>query len=124
MPQHIRDFLLVAEQVVAGDRAAAPRARSAVAPDRYHHRGIARRRAARGYRSLLSLLFGTALRETVDVAGTTPERAETITGWFRRNVSPEDLPSLHWTLPALMDAECLPDLADELDLLIAGLRTR
>jgi hypothetical protein len=27
--QHIRDILLVAEQVVAGDRAAAPRARSA-----------------------------------------------------------------------------------------------
>ena len=58
------------------------------------------------------------------MAGTTPERAETITGWFRRNVSPEDLPSLHRTLPALMDAECLPDFANELDLLIASLRTR
>jgi hypothetical protein len=34
------------------------------------------------------------------------------------------LPSLHRTLPALMDAECLPDFAEELDLLIAGLRTR
>jgi hypothetical protein len=58
------------------------------------------------------------------VAGTTPERAEPITDWFRRNVSPEDLPSLHRTLPAPMDAECLPDFADELDLVIASLRTR
>jgi AcrR family transcriptional regulator len=83
--------------------------------------GLDERRAARGYRSLMSLLFGSALRDSVDLAGNIPERAEPITDWFRRNVDPGALPSLHRTLPALMDVDCLPDFADELDLLIAGL---
>jgi TetR/AcrR family tetracycline transcriptional repressor len=85
--------------------------------------GLDERAAARGYRSLLSVLFGSALRESLDLAGNIPDRAEPINDWFRRNVDPGSLPSLHRTLPALMDAHCTPDFADELDLVIVGLRS-
>jgi AcrR family transcriptional regulator len=83
--------------------------------------GLDERAAARGYRSLMSLLFGSALRESIDLAGNIPDRAEPINDWFRRNVDPGVLPSLHRTLPALMDVDCLPDFADELTALIVGL---
>jgi AcrR family transcriptional regulator len=84
--------------------------------------GLDERAAARGYRSLMSLLFGSALRETVDLAANVPDRPESVDDWFRRNVDSGAFPSLYRTLPALMDVDCLPDFADELTSLIGGLR--
>jgi AcrR family transcriptional regulator len=81
------------------------------------------RAAARGYRSLLGLVFGSVLQSSVDTAAGSPERAEPIVDWFRRNVDPATLPSLHRTLPALIDADCVPDFAQSLELLITALAT-
>jgi AcrR family transcriptional regulator len=87
--------------------------------------GLDERAAARGYRSLLGLVFGSVLVETADPAMTAmpdSERAEPIADWFVRMVTPASLPHLHRALPSLMAADCVGDFGHELDLLIQGLR--
>jgi TetR/AcrR family tetracycline transcriptional repressor len=87
--------------------------------------GLDERAAARGYRSLLGLVFGSVLVETADPAvAAVPdsERAEPVADWFARMATPADLPHLHRALPALMAADCAADFSHELDLLIEGLR--
>jgi TetR/AcrR family tetracycline transcriptional repressor len=87
--------------------------------------GLDERAAARGYRSLLGLVFGSVLVETSDPAVPVvpdSERAEPIADWFVRMATPASLPNLHRALPALMAADCAADFGDELDLLIEGLR--
>jgi TetR/AcrR family tetracycline transcriptional repressor len=82
-------------------------------------------RAARGYRSLLGLVFGSVLVETADPAvAAVPdaERAEPIADWFARMATPASLPHLHRALPSLLAADCAAEFGDELDLMIAGLR--
>jgi len=88
--------------------------------------GLDEPEAARGYRSLLGLVFGSVLVETVDPAvAAVPdcERAEPIAGWFARVATPADLPHLHRALPSLVAADCAADFGHELDLVIKGLRT-
>jgi TetR/AcrR family transcriptional regulator, tetracycline repressor protein len=87
--------------------------------------GLDEREAARGYRSLLGLVFGSVLVEAADPAvplGPDSERAEPIGDWFVRMVTPVGLPHLYRALPSLMAADCAADFSDELDLLIQGLR--
>lgn len=83
--------------------------------------GLDERGAAKTYRTLIGLLFGSALRDTVDVAKS-PKRTEQVDDWFRRVVTEDELPSLYRALPALMDASCAPEFADELGLLIENLK--
>ena len=87
--------------------------------------GLDERAAACGYRSLLGLVFGSVLVETVDPAvPVVPdfERAEPIADWLVRMVTPAGLPNLYRALPSLMAADCVADFGTELDLLIQGLR--
>jgi TetR/AcrR family tetracycline transcriptional repressor len=87
--------------------------------------GLDEREAARGYRSLLGLVFGSVLAETADPAVPMmpdSERAEPIADWFARMVIPAGLPHLHRALPSLMAADCVADFSHELELLIQGLR--
>jgi AcrR family transcriptional regulator len=87
--------------------------------------GLDERAAARGYRSLLGLVFGSVLVEAADPAVPVvpaAERAEPIADWFVRMVTPGGLPHLYRALPALMAADCAADFGHELDLLIQGLR--
>jgi AcrR family transcriptional regulator len=87
--------------------------------------GLDEPEAARAYRSLLGLVFGSVLVETADPAvAAVPEseRAEPIAHWFARMATPAALPHLHRALPALTAADCVADFAHELDLLIQGLR--
>jgi TetR/AcrR family tetracycline transcriptional repressor len=87
--------------------------------------GLDERAAARGYRSLLGLVFGSVLVETADPAvpaAPDSERAEPIAAWFARMATPATLPHLHRALPSLMAADCVADFSDQLDLLIHGLR--
>jgi TetR/AcrR family tetracycline transcriptional repressor len=87
--------------------------------------GLDERAAARGYRSLLGLVFGSVLVETADPAVPVlpdSERAEPIADWFVRMVTPAGLPNLYRALPSLMAADCVADFGTELDLLIQGLR--
>ena len=87
--------------------------------------GLDERGAARAYRSLLGLVFGSVLAEAADPAvppGPDTERAEPIADWFVRMVTPAGLPHLYRALPALMATDCAADFDHELDLLIRGLR--
>ncbi|MFJ1766716.1 TetR/AcrR family transcriptional regulator C-terminal domain-containing protein [Amycolatopsis sp. NPDC088138] len=84
--------------------------------------GLSEEVAARSYRSLLGMLFGSVLTGT---AGTgTPAaaaRVEPVVAYFRRMVTPEELPSLHRVLPALESGDCVQDFEHQLNLLITGL---
>jgi AcrR family transcriptional regulator len=84
--------------------------------------GIDERAAARAYRSFFGLLYGSVLVG----AGEKPEgaRAETINAWFERTVATHDLPHLGRALEAMLDTDCVPDFAEELDSFIHGLATR
>jgi len=87
--------------------------------------GLDERDAARGYRSLLGLVFGSVLVEAADPAVPVvpdSERAEPIADWFVRTVTPVGMPHLYRALPSLMAADCVADFGHELDLLIQGLR--
>lgn len=88
--------------------------------------GLDERGAARGYRSLIGLVFGAVLTETVGLSGVPDpsdlERAEPVVAWFRRSVTADGLPSLHRALPSLLDGDCLQDFEFQLDLVIGGLR--
>jgi TetR/AcrR family transcriptional regulator, tetracycline repressor protein len=87
--------------------------------------GLDERGAARAYRSLIGLVFGSVLAATADPAvAAVPEdeRAEPIADWFTRMATPARLPYLYRALPALLAADCGADFNDELDLLIQGLR--
>jgi AcrR family transcriptional regulator len=81
--------------------------------------------AARAYRSLLGLVFGSVLAATADpavAAVPASERAEPIADWFARMATPSRLPHLYRALPALTAADCAADFDEQLDLLIRGLR--
>lgn len=82
--------------------------------------GLAEQAAARAYRSLLGMLFGSVLTGTAGT-GTPAVRAEPVAAWFRRMVTAEELPSLHRVLPALEAGDCVQDFEYQLDLLIGGL---
>ncbi|MER6663724.1 TetR/AcrR family transcriptional regulator C-terminal domain-containing protein [Amycolatopsis japonica] len=88
--------------------------------------GLDERGAARGYRSLIGLVFGAVLTETVGLSGVPDPsdlaRAEPVVAWFRRSVTAGGLPSLHRALPSLLDGDCLQDFEAQLDLVIGGLR--
>jgi TetR/AcrR family tetracycline transcriptional repressor len=89
--------------------------------------GLDARGAARGYRSLMGLVFGAVLTESVGLSGASgasvddTERAEPVVAWFQRLVTASELPSLHQVLPSLLEGDCLQDFEFQLDLLIAGL---
>jgi TetR/AcrR family transcriptional regulator, tetracycline repressor protein len=86
--------------------------------------GLDERAAARGYRSLLGLVFGSVLLETADPAvPAMPDsgQAEPIADWWIRMVTPAGLPHLYRALPSLMAADCATDFDHQLDLLIQGL---
>jgi TetR/AcrR family transcriptional regulator, tetracycline repressor protein len=84
--------------------------------------GLDTRAAVRGYRVLLSIVFGSVLLESAGVGGGSAERTEPTADWFRRTVTADTLPHLYRSLPAMIDADCGQDFEDELDLLIRGLR--
>jgi TetR/AcrR family transcriptional regulator, tetracycline repressor protein len=84
--------------------------------------GLDERDAARAYRSLLGLVFGSVLMESADPAVTDAARTEPIADWFRRTVTADGLPHLHRVLPALMAADCVAGFDHELGLLIQGIR--
>ncbi|HVW40376.1 MAG TPA: TetR/AcrR family transcriptional regulator C-terminal domain-containing protein [Amycolatopsis sp.] len=76
-------------------------------------------RAARGYRSLLGMVFGAVL---VDSSGLTAEAAQTPpVEWFRRTVSAREFPNLHQVLPVLAEIDCAQDFEFQLELFLNGL---
>lgn len=81
--------------------------------------GLDEAAAARHYRSLLGLMFGSVLARSADVTDV-GEQDEPIDAWFRRHVTATELPSLHRALPALIDADCHPDFGDEIGIFLAG----
>ena len=85
--------------------------------------GLSEETAARSYRSLLGMLFGSVLTGTATPAGpgSPTVRDEPVVAWFRRMVTAEELPSLHRVLPALESGDCVQDFGYQLDLLIGGL---
>ncbi|WP_410631039.1 TetR/AcrR family transcriptional regulator C-terminal domain-containing protein [Amycolatopsis sp. cmx-4-83] len=83
--------------------------------------GLPDEAAARGYRSLLGMLFGSVLVGTT-ATGTGAVRAEPVVAWFRRMVTAEELPSLHRVLPALEAGDCVQDFEYQLEVFTAGLR--
>jgi TetR/AcrR family transcriptional regulator, tetracycline repressor protein len=84
--------------------------------------GLDEREAARRYRSLLGAVFGSVLASSADAVHGVTERDEPIAAWFVRTVTAGELPSLHRTLPALLDENCLPDFESDVDFLVEGLR--
>jgi AcrR family transcriptional regulator len=82
--------------------------------------GLDEEAAARSYRSLLGMLFGSVLTGAAGT-GSKAERAEPVGAWFRRTVTAEQLPSLHRVLPALEAGDCVQDFEYQLELLIGGL---
>jgi AcrR family transcriptional regulator len=84
--------------------------------------GLGERDAARRYRSLLGLVFGSVLISTADATADTAARVDPIEAWFLRNVDAASLPHLHRTLPALLDVDCTSDFAEELEFALDGLR--
>lgn len=84
--------------------------------------GLDERDAARRYRSLFGLVFGSVLIGAADAPMDTVTRAEPIEAYFVRNVNADTLPHLHRALPALLDVECGPDFTRELDFALDGLR--
>ncbi|HEY3483303.1 MAG TPA: TetR/AcrR family transcriptional regulator C-terminal domain-containing protein [Streptomyces sp.] len=83
--------------------------------------GLDAQAAARAYRSLLGMLFGSVLTGTAGT-GTPAVRAEPVVAYFRRMATAEELPSLRRVLPALEAGDCVQDFEYQLDLLIGGLR--
>jgi TetR/AcrR family tetracycline transcriptional repressor len=83
--------------------------------------GLSEEAAARGYRSLLGMLFGSVLTGAVGT-GTGAVRAEPVVAYFRRMVTSEELPSLRRVLPALEAGDCVQDFGYQFELLITGLR--
>jgi TetR/AcrR family transcriptional regulator, tetracycline repressor protein len=81
--------------------------------------------AARHYRSLLGLLFGSALAGTTGTA-TVPARAEEdpVAERFRAVAAAEGLTHLARVLPALVDVDCHPDFGHEVEIFVAGVRAR
>ncbi|WP_019930422.1 TetR/AcrR family transcriptional regulator C-terminal domain-containing protein [Nocardia sp. BMG111209] len=84
--------------------------------------GLDDRAAARYYRSLLGLLFGSALARTADVAESPDVSGDSIADWFRDTAAAENLPHLSRVLPALIDADCYPDFGHEIEIFVAGVR--
>jgi AcrR family transcriptional regulator len=85
--------------------------------------GLSEAAAARSYRSLLGMLFGSVLTGTAGT-GTPAVPAEPVVAYFRRMVTAADLPSLGRVLPALEAGDCVQDFEYQLELLISGLFRR
>ncbi|WP_181772270.1 TetR family transcriptional regulator [Amycolatopsis pittospori] len=88
--------------------------------------GLDERGAARGYRSLMGLVFGAVLTESVGLSGASgasgvEARAEPVGDWFQRLVTARELPALHRVLPSMLEGDCLQDFEFQLDLVIGGL---
>jgi len=86
--------------------------------------GLDERGAARGYRSLMGLVFGAVLTESVGLSGGSSDgevRAEPVGDWFQRLVTARELPALHRVLPSMLEGDCLQDFEFQLDLVIGGL---
>ncbi|MGI6874421.1 TetR/AcrR family transcriptional regulator [Amycolatopsis sp. 3B14] len=81
--------------------------------------GLDDHHAARGYRSLIGMVFGAVL---VGAGGLAAERAEPAVEWFRRTVTPQRHPNLHRVMPALAEIDCVQDFRYQLDLFVRGLR--
>ena len=84
--------------------------------------GIDERAAARRYRSLFGLLYGSVLVRSVDLTGSGSSSAEPIDEWFKRSVTAAQLPSLARALPALLELDCGPTFAEELEFYLDGMR--
>jgi TetR/AcrR family transcriptional regulator, tetracycline repressor protein len=84
--------------------------------------GIDERTAARRYRSLFGLLFGSVLVRSVDLTGGYAPSAEPIGEWFKRSVAAARLPSLARALPALLELDCGPSFSEELEFYIDAIR--
>ncbi|WIX92178.1 TetR/AcrR family transcriptional regulator C-terminal domain-containing protein [Amycolatopsis sp. DG1A-15b] len=82
--------------------------------------GLTEEAAARSYRSLLGMLFGSVLTRTTG-PGAKAARAEPVVAYFRRMVAAGELPSLQRVLPALESGDCVQDFEYQLELLIGGL---
>jgi TetR/AcrR family tetracycline transcriptional repressor len=80
--------------------------------------GLSEYFAARGYRSMLGMVFGAVL---VDSSGLAAEPAAPPIEWFQRNVSQQDMPSLFRVLPALAEVDCIQDFEFQLELFLNGL---
>ncbi|KAA9161836.1 TetR family transcriptional regulator [Amycolatopsis acidicola] len=80
--------------------------------------GLSEQHAARGYRSLLGMVFGAVLVGTSASAG---ETAAPPVEWFRRNASEREVPHLHRVLPALVEVDCVQDFEFQLELFLNGL---
>ncbi|MGK3200809.1 TetR/AcrR family transcriptional regulator C-terminal domain-containing protein [Amycolatopsis sp. MEPSY49] len=83
--------------------------------------GLTEEAAARSYRSLLGMLFGSVLTGAAAAGDAKAERAEPVVAYFRRMATAEELPSLRRVLPALETGDCVQDFGYQLDLLIGGL---
>jgi AcrR family transcriptional regulator len=83
--------------------------------------GMDERQAARRYRSLFGLILGSVLTGAAAAPGTSTPEGEPIADWFTRTVTADRLPSLHRTLPALLDTDCIPAFSEELDHFLAAI---
>jgi TetR/AcrR family transcriptional regulator, tetracycline repressor protein len=84
--------------------------------------GVGEHEAARRYRSLFGLLYGSVLVASAEHPGSSPARAESMNAWFARTVAENALPNLSRALPAMLDTDCAPEFAEELDRVIRTLR--
>ena len=84
--------------------------------------GIDERTAARRYRSLFGLLFGSVLVGSVDLTGGGRPAVEPIDEWFKRSVAGARLPNLARVLPALLELDCGPTFSEELEFYIDAIR--
>jgi TetR/AcrR family transcriptional regulator, tetracycline repressor protein len=84
--------------------------------------GIDERTAARRYRALLGLLFGSVLVGSVDLTAAGKPAAEPIDEWFKRSVAAARLPNLARVLPALLELDCAPTFSEELEFYIDAMR--
>ncbi len=87
--------------------------------------GMDERAAARAYRSFFGLLYGSVLVGATETPeGTRSGHTESINAWFKRTVAAHELPHLDRALEAMLDTDCVPEFAEELDSFIRGLAAR
>jgi TetR/AcrR family tetracycline transcriptional repressor len=84
--------------------------------------GVGEYQAARRYRSLFGLLYGSVLVASAAQPGGSPPGVEPMNAWFARTVAEHALPNLSRALPAMLDTDCAPEFAEELDRFIRTLR--
>ncbi|GAA5067859.1 TetR/AcrR family transcriptional regulator [Nocardia callitridis] len=84
--------------------------------------GLDERTAVLHYRSLMAMLFGSVMNRSTDITSVAGEPEEPVTEWFSRTVTPDQLPSLHRALPALLDIECHPGFDNAVEIFLAGIQ--